>query len=899
MITDRFSKPFWNERCEEAVTLRKRAKRRAEKDKDNDGKKIEFKNLAQTSRKILLETERDFWRDFTSKINSSSTATEVWQMAKRMKGKTRPKRSPLISEGQHHYSSQEKANIFTKHYRDTMSSNDDIEYPIQFSEDIARTKEKGAFPQCDSIFTMQEMQNGLQKLEENKAYGTDEVGNEFLKHLPLPKVQELLGLFNRSWKEGKLPPPWKTGLIIPINKPGKSTELPESYRPISLLQCTSKLMEALVGSRLTHIAETNNLIPESQHGFRFGRSAADIIIDLEHEIRSSIATSQVTIVVFFDLKAAYDSVDHMHLIHTLAKCGIGGKMLAWIQDFLTTRHICTQVEDFISDLLEITQGLPQGSGLSTILFILLLSTLPKVEPVKSKEFADDVSYSITAKTLEDAEFLMQDAIERFDEWTKAKGLRINNQKTKVMCFTGKKDKTPRLMLNNEELDVVTTFRYLGFMLDAPSLTWKSHIEHLQSECQSALNVMRSMANTKYGADRESLLNIYQGLIKGKINYSCALLISTSKSNMDKLEVIQNAALRIATGALMSTPILSLQCEAQVPPLKIFIEKQCLISYYRLMSKNESHPVRKYILKEPENQINWRTKFKKPFKLQAEEIIEAWGTPPLRQLSQREAPSIPPWEPLETSIHTELLTPILKSSGMHQLRAEALFTIETKYAEHLQIFTDGSKTSEEHPRPPSTSAGFCVPLVQVEENWKLNANISIAGAELSAIHKATNWILTQTTNTHDKIVILTDSQVSLHLLKHRKPRSYAYSVSKIHKNILDIRNRGWDIDFQWIPSHCGIAGNERADALAADAHSLDNTDNYPIQLEEVYQMLEKTYQNKWVAHWNTHRKPHDLRDSSRPWPHTRHARRPYDVVLTRLRQRNGKSNLPKKETRKTK
>ncbi|CAL4071453.1 unnamed protein product, partial [Meganyctiphanes norvegica] len=294
---------------------------------------------------------------------------------------------------------------------------------------------------------------------------TDEISNAFLKHLPPTKTQELLGLFNRSWKEGKLPPPWKTGLIIPISKPGKPPELPESYRPIALLQCTSKLMESMVGNRLNHIAETKKLLTESQHGFRFGRSAIDPIIDLEHEIRIGLATKQVTIAVFFDLKAAYDSVDHMHLLHTLAECGIGGRLLTWIQDFLTTRHICTLVEDFISEILEITQGVPQGSGLSTILFILLLRTLPKsLKPVRPREFAGDVSYSVSADSLEEAEQLMQDAIERFYEWTQAKGLQINTQKSKVMCFTRKQDKTPRLILNNEELEVVSTFKYLGFVL---------------------------------------------------------------------------------------------------------------------------------------------------------------------------------------------------------------------------------------------------------------------------------------------------------------------------------------------------------------------------------------------------------------------------------------------------
>ena len=111
----------------------------------------------------------------------------------------------------------------------------------------------------------------------------------------------------------------------------------------------------------------------------------DPIIELEHEIRVSQSKSYTTIVVFFYLKAAYDTVDHTYLLHTLAECGIKGTLLSWIEDFLTERSICVSVEDAISEILKIYRGVPQGSCISSLLFIFLLSTLPKstIKPVGS------------------------------------------------------------------------------------------------------------------------------------------------------------------------------------------------------------------------------------------------------------------------------------------------------------------------------------------------------------------------------------------------------------------------------------------------------------------------------------------------------------------------------------
>ena len=163
-------------------------------------------------------------------------------MVRRMKGKLKPKNTPLLIEGNLYYKKEEKARYLNEYFQSTMSKTSNVIYSEEQLEKIRTEKEEGGNPEYNSRFTMQEIENAKKNLKTNKAYGTDEINNSFLKNLPQAKTQELLGIFNRSWNSGKVPTLWKTGLIIPIAKPHKSPKLTESYRPITLLQCTSKLM---------------------------------------------------------------------------------------------------------------------------------------------------------------------------------------------------------------------------------------------------------------------------------------------------------------------------------------------------------------------------------------------------------------------------------------------------------------------------------------------------------------------------------------------------------------------------------------------------------------------------------------------------------------------------------
>ena len=204
-------------------------------------------------------------------------------------------------------------------------------------------------------------------------------------------------------------------------------------------------------------------------------------------------------------------------------------------------------------------------------------------------------------------------------------------------------------------------------MDAPTLTWNSHINMIKAECNARLNIMRALSGTSWGAGRDTLLKIYVTMIRSKLSYGSQALLSACPTNLKKLEIIQNAALRIATGAWRNTTIEALQVEANILPLEIYLETQNLKYYFKLKSLGITHPVSSQIFNDErtENKIWTPSVYKKPFALRSEELIRTWNLSEINIPQINSGQIIPPWLNIKDNVHVDLDTFTTKAMGKTQ------------------------------------------------------------------------------------------------------------------------------------------------------------------------------------------------------------------------------------------
>uniref|UniRef100_A0A3B3YS32 Reverse transcriptase domain-containing protein n=1 Tax=Poecilia mexicana TaxID=48701 RepID=A0A3B3YS32_9TELE len=363
-------------------------------------------------------------------------------------------------------------------------------------------------------FSIGELKRALDRTR-NSAPGKDEMCYIMLRHVSEEVLNKLLILFNKIWKEGRLPCKWKEAIIIPLKKPGKDQSNPVNYRPIALTSNLCKLMERMVNERLTQYLESKHLIAPYQSGFRRGRGTMDPILCLEDDIRKAQINKETVVAVFFDAEKAYDMLWREGLMIKLHQIGIGGNMFNWLWDFLQDRNIQVKIGCQFSKLCKIENGTPQGSVVSPTLFSVMINDIFKELSIGFGKslFADDGALWKRGRNVDHRIVKIQEGIDKVGKWGVKWGFKFSIEKTKVMFFTNKKigvDK--KLCLYGKELERVDWFRFLGVVFDK-KLTWGNHIEHIMEKSKKVLNIMRCLAGLTWGANFDSLKNIYVSLIR--------------------------------------------------------------------------------------------------------------------------------------------------------------------------------------------------------------------------------------------------------------------------------------------------------------------------------------------------------------------------------------------------
>jgi len=284
--------------------------------------------------------------------------------------------------------------------------------------------------------TEQEIQDVISTLNINKACGYDLISHKMLKNTVQSVAKPLCLLFNRSLNEGLYPDNWKIANVTPLFKKGDKSEV-SNYRPVSLLSCCGKLFERLVFKHLYNFFLENNLLYKYQSGFLPNHSTTFQLIDIYHHICQTFDNKQFSCMVFCDISKAFDRVWHKGLLYKLSKNGINGKLLEWITSYLSNRSQRVVLNSNESDLKTINAGVPQGSVLGPLLFLMYVNDIVDNLLSLTRLYADDSSLYYSASSIQDIEGIINHDLAVISQWAKTWLVKFNPNKTEVLFFLPK------------------------------------------------------------------------------------------------------------------------------------------------------------------------------------------------------------------------------------------------------------------------------------------------------------------------------------------------------------------------------------------------------------------------------------------------------------------------------
>lgn len=429
----------------------------------------------------------------------------------------------------------------------------------------------------------------ISELNVQKSSGPDSIPASFLKTHHDIFAELLRDVFNECINTSRYPDCLKTTRVIPIYKAGPKSDV-SNYRPISIISVLSKILEQLLVARITDFVRENRILYNHQYGFRRGSSTLTAACELVEEIHEAMDSRKLTGVLFLDLKKAFDTIDHNILLKKLDLYGIRGIANDMIRSYLTNRMQFVLVNRTKSAHRTMTVGVPQGSNLGPLLFLLYINDLPKLKlHGKARLFADDTSLSYVATNVDQLIQQMTDDMQILQQYFNENLLSLNLTKTKYMIFHTPQSSLPshaELIVNSTIVERTNSFKYLGLTFDS-SLSWKVHIEMLQKELSSTCGLLWKVS--KFVPSKQ-MLSMYHAFVQSKVQYMVSIWGSATKYSLKKIQSIQNRSLKTVYKKPHLYPTLELYKNAapSILPISALRELQSVVQIHKFLHISKTH-----------------------------------------------------------------------------------------------------------------------------------------------------------------------------------------------------------------------------------------------------------------------------------------------------------------------
>jgi len=469
--------------------------------------------------------------DATSKIKSNPKY--FYSYAKRF-SKPKPKVGPLIdpTTNQLTNDNQQMANILQEQYKTVFTD------PLN-NYNLPETMDNQS--QLNDIdFTEDDIIKEINTLSSNSAAGPDGFPATLLKKANLQLAKPLYLIWRNILDKGHTPQLLKTSYITPIFKKGNQG-LPENYRPVALTSHVTKVFEKIVRKNIQDHLVNNNLFNSNQHGFRPGRSCLSQLLSHTERLIHHIENGYNVDVVYLDFSKAFDRVDHTILLHKIRSNGINGKLLTWIKSFLTKRTQQVSVNRTLSAKTEVISGVPQGSVLGPLLFLIMIQDIDtNILHSFLSSFADDTRLMKEISNITDIQLLQND-LESVYRWTASNNMKLNGLKFEHIKYDKneeQKEHSVYLSDTNSPIESMSQVKDLGITLDV-NMTYNKHIQNL---IEKVKNISSWIYRTFTTRDRCVMLTLWKSLAIPHLDY-CSQLWSPSKRYLiQQLESLQKTFL---------------------------------------------------------------------------------------------------------------------------------------------------------------------------------------------------------------------------------------------------------------------------------------------------------------------------------------------------------------------
>ena len=510
--------------------------------KNNKTYEKDYKHLRNIANKILItEKNKYFLNEFARTRNNIK---ETWKIINNIMGKKVNSVDDVIKQN---FKNQDCKSLCEN-------------FSVQFKQNVEKIIHKCSietlshekYTISNSIFlthaSENEILNILQSINIKKGAGYDNIRPIDVRNNCNLLAPVITALINASLSEGKMPDILKTSVVRPIFKNGKKNDI-NNYRPISILPIMEKIIEEVVVRRLNSFLNRYNVINEKQFGFQKGKSINKLLGGFTNHINKGLSKNMSSLVLFVDFSKAFDTISHSKLLLVLERNGIRGTFLKWFENYLLLRRYSVQISDERSSEQHSLYGVPQGSKLGPILFLLYANEIHKIlKNSTTFAYADDTAIVVTNSNIQSAINMMQNELNTLNKWCHDNGIIINASKTKLIHI-----RPPHICQANINLifhnidclhtstqslddkcrtsiELVNDYKYLGVIVDH-NFKWKSHIEFLHKKLQKTAYALYHLKNC---APFNVLKQAYQSLSESYIRYGIV-----AWGNSTHIKTIQN------------------------------------------------------------------------------------------------------------------------------------------------------------------------------------------------------------------------------------------------------------------------------------------------------------------------------------------------------------------------